>query len=147
MITQREWCFIVLWQEITSGCWDDIIWLKHVNILKCGVLTRLLLFLYLYLNLFFISSEYLFGVTKRYIFTCVWPTFWIYHFYTIISKFFCIKINFSTFMSWSIYFIAFRTIFVNIWEAIFYIFLFFKFIICLKSFTNLILFCVKKGNG
>ena len=33
-----------------------------------GVLTRLLLFLYLYLNLFFIDSECLFGVTKRYIF-------------------------------------------------------------------------------
>ena len=35
---------------------------------NCGVLTRLLLFLYLYLNLFFIDSECLFGVTKRYIF-------------------------------------------------------------------------------
>ena len=58
-------------------------------------------------------------------FTHIWPTFWIYHFYTIISKFFGIKINFSTFMSWSIYFIAFLTIFVPQWEAIFYIFLFF----------------------
>ena len=33
----------------------------------CELLTRLLLFLYLYLNLFFISSECLFGVTKRFI--------------------------------------------------------------------------------
>ena len=58
-------------------------------------------------------------------FTHIWPTFWIYHFYTIIPKFWGIKINFSTFMSWSIYFIAFLTIFVPQWEAIFYIFLFF----------------------
>ena len=33
-----------------------------------GSWTRLLLYLYLYLYLFFISSECLFGVTKRYIF-------------------------------------------------------------------------------
>ena len=31
------------------------------------LLTRLLLFLYLYLNLFFISSKCLFGVTERFI--------------------------------------------------------------------------------
>ena len=33
-----------------------------------GSWTRLFLFLYLYVYLFFISSECLFGVTKRYIF-------------------------------------------------------------------------------